>query len=144
LHRLGGQQVAIKLTAADISPVMQSGIRSVGATILVGFWIVLRGRPLIERDGTLWWGVAAGLPFAFEFLLIYLGLEFTHASRAVIFFIFPHLLLLLVHKFLFQENDWELFSSWVLALHFLESWSLLENQKKSYITSLVGQHPQQR
>lgn len=81
----GGQQVAIKLTAADISPVMQSAIRSIGATILVGLWVVLRGKSLIERDGTLWWGVAAGLLFAFEFLLIYWGLEFTHASRAVIF-----------------------------------------------------------
>ncbi len=81
----GGQQVAIKLTAADISPVMQSGIRSIGATILIGLWILLRGKPLIEHDGTFWWGLAAGLLFAFEFMLIYWGLEFTHASRAVIF-----------------------------------------------------------
>lgn len=81
----GAQQVAIKLVAADISPVMQSAIRSIGATIVVGIWIVLRGKSLIERNGTLWWGIAAGLLFAFEFLLIYWGLEFTHASRAVIF-----------------------------------------------------------
>ena len=32
----GAQPVAIKLIAADISPVMQSAIRSIGATILVG------------------------------------------------------------------------------------------------------------
>ena len=64
---------------------MQSAIRSIGATILVGAWLVARGKPLFERDGTLWWGLAAGLLFAFEFMLIYWGLEFTHASRAVIF-----------------------------------------------------------
>jgi drug/metabolite transporter (DMT)-like permease len=81
----GGQQVAIKLTVADISPVLQSAIRSIGATILVGLWILLRGKPLFERDGTFWWGLAAGLLFAVEFLLIYWGLEFTNASRAVIF-----------------------------------------------------------
>ena len=81
----GGQQVAIKLAAADISPVMQSALRSIGATVLVGLWVVLRGKPLLERDGTLWWGVAAGLLFDFEFMLIYWGLEFTHASRAIIF-----------------------------------------------------------
>ena len=81
----GGQQVAIKLAAADVSPVMQSALRSIGATLLVGLWVVLRRKPLIEQDGTLWWGVAAGLLFAFEFMLIYWGLEFTHASRAVIF-----------------------------------------------------------
>ena len=81
----GGQQVAIKLAAADISPVMQSALRSIGATVLVGLWVVLRRKPLIVFDGTLWWGVAAGLLFAFEFMLIYWGLEFTHASRAIIF-----------------------------------------------------------
>ena len=81
----GGQQVAIKLAAADISPVMQSALRSIGATVLVGLWVVLRRKPLIVFDGTLWWGIAAGLLFAFEFMLIYWGLEFTHASRAIIF-----------------------------------------------------------
>lgn len=81
----GGQQVAIKLAAADISPVMQSALRSIGATVLVGLWVVLRRKPLIVFDGTLWWGVAAGLLFSFEFMLIYWGLEFTHASRAIIF-----------------------------------------------------------
>ena len=77
--------MAIKLAAEDISPVMQSGIRSIVATLLVGLWILLRGRPLIERDNTFWWGLSAGLLFAFEFMLIYWGLEYTHASRAVIF-----------------------------------------------------------
>jgi drug/metabolite transporter (DMT)-like permease len=81
----GGQQVAIKLIAADVSPVMQSAIRSIGATILIGLWAIIRGETLLKRDGTLWWGVVAGLLFTFEFLLIYWGLEFTHASRAVIF-----------------------------------------------------------
>ena len=81
----GGQQVAIKLIAADVSPVMQSAIRSIGATVLVGLWSILRREPLFVRDGTLWWGTAAGLLFAFEFLLIYWGLQYTYASRAVIF-----------------------------------------------------------
>jgi drug/metabolite transporter (DMT)-like permease len=81
----GGQQVAIKLIVADISPVMQSAIRSIGATLLVGLWAIFSRESLIERDGTLWWGIVAGLLFTFEFLLVYWGLEFTHASRAVIF-----------------------------------------------------------
>ncbi len=81
----GGQQVAIKLAAADFSPVMQSAVRSIGATFLVWLWIILRGKPILVRDGTLWWGLAAGLLFGIEFLLIYWGLEYTHASRAVVF-----------------------------------------------------------
>jgi drug/metabolite transporter (DMT)-like permease len=79
------QQVTIKVASHGISPVLQSGIRSVGAMILLLIWMVMRREPILERDGTLWWGIAAGLLFGFEFLLIYLGLEFTHASRAVIF-----------------------------------------------------------
>lgn len=81
----GLQNVAIKLTAADISPVMQSGLRSVGASLLVVLLIILRRKPLFEADGTLWWGIAAGVLFGAEFLLVYWGLEFTNASRAVIF-----------------------------------------------------------
>jgi drug/metabolite transporter (DMT)-like permease len=42
-------------------------------------------QPILERDGTLWWGIAAGLLFTAEFVLIYWGLEFTIASRATIF-----------------------------------------------------------
>jgi drug/metabolite transporter (DMT)-like permease len=79
------QQVAIKVANQGISPVLQSGIRSIGATVLVWIWMAVRRKPLLERDGTLPWGVAAGLLFAGEFLLIYWGLEFTHASRSVIF-----------------------------------------------------------
>lgn len=81
----GLQQVAIKTANSSISPIMQSGIRSVGATILIWLWMIVRRERVLDQDGTLWWGLAAGLLFAFEFLLIYLGLDFTHASRAVIF-----------------------------------------------------------
>jgi drug/metabolite transporter (DMT)-like permease len=79
------QQVSIKIANDGVSPILQSGIRSAGATVLLGIWMVVRRKPILERDGTLWWGIAAGLLFAGEFLLIYWGLEFTHASRAVIF-----------------------------------------------------------
>jgi len=81
----GGQQVAIKMTVADVSPVMQAAIRSIGSTILIALWMLSRSQRIFERDGTLWWGIAAGLLFAIEFLLIYWGLEFTNASRAIIF-----------------------------------------------------------
>jgi drug/metabolite transporter (DMT)-like permease len=81
----GLQQVAIKVAISGVPPLLQSGIRSVGATILVWIWMRVRREPLLERDGTLWWGIAAGLLFAAEFILIYWGLEYTNASRAVIF-----------------------------------------------------------
>jgi drug/metabolite transporter (DMT)-like permease len=81
----GLQQVAIKVAIKGVPPLLQSGIRSVGATIFIWLWMTVRREPLLERDGTLWWGIAAGLLFAAEFILIYWGLEYTNASRAVIF-----------------------------------------------------------
>ena len=81
----GLQQVAIKVANRGISPLFQAGIRSVGATAFVWIWMAVRRETLMERDGTLWWGIAAGLLFSAEFILIYWGLDYTHASRAVIF-----------------------------------------------------------
>ncbi len=81
----GFQQVTIKIANQGVSPVLQSGIRSVCAAILVWIWMAARREPMLEKDGTLWWGIAIGLLFAGEFVFIYLGLNYTNASRAVIF-----------------------------------------------------------
>jgi drug/metabolite transporter (DMT)-like permease len=81
----GVQQVVIKLTANDISLVMQAGIRSILATVLVLGWAAYKGIALWRRDGTLWAGVFAGLLFGGEFVFIYAGLEHTAASRMVVF-----------------------------------------------------------
>jgi drug/metabolite transporter (DMT)-like permease len=81
----GFQQVAIKLTAADVSLVMQAGLRSLIATALILAWAQWRGTPLFARDGTLAAGIAAGLLFGGEFIFIYGGLEYTAASRMVVF-----------------------------------------------------------
>lgn len=81
----GLQQVTVKVGAAGVSVVMQGGIRSVLATLLLLGWARARGIPLFGRDGTLAAGLAAGLLFAVEFFLIYFGLGHTLASRMVIF-----------------------------------------------------------
>ena len=81
----GLQQVAIKVANRGISPLFQSGIRSAGATAFIWIWMAVRRETMMERDGTLWWGIAAGLLFSAEFILIYWGLDYTNASRAVIF-----------------------------------------------------------
>ena len=94
----GLQQVAIKVALPGVSPLAQAGIRSVGATLLICLWMMARGISLWDRDGTLWVGIAAGLLFSAEFLLIYWGLEFTNASRAVIFlYLSPFVVALGVH-----------------------------------------------
>src|SRR5690606_10280163 len=70
---------------AGIPPMLQSGMRSVVSALLLLAWAHVRGIPLFDRDGSLWAGVAAGAAFALEFLLLYQGLEWTTASRGVLF-----------------------------------------------------------
>jgi drug/metabolite transporter (DMT)-like permease len=81
----GLQQISIKIAVQSIPPALQGGIRSIGAAILLYLWMVARREKMALKDGTFWWGMAVGLFFSLEFLLIYWGLEYTSASRSVIF-----------------------------------------------------------
>ena len=81
----GLTNVVTKLVAADISPVMQGGLRSILATVLLMNWARMRNIPLFDHDGTLKAGLIAGALFAGEFLFVYAGLAHTGASRMVVF-----------------------------------------------------------
>jgi drug/metabolite transporter (DMT)-like permease len=81
----GFNQIAIKLAAPGISPIMQGGLRSIIAVVLLLAWARLRRIPLFRRDGTLAGGMVAGVLFAGEFIFIYAGLAHTAASRMVVF-----------------------------------------------------------
>jgi drug/metabolite transporter (DMT)-like permease len=81
----GVQQVVVKLTAPYMSLVMQGGIRSLLAAVLVLVWARSRSIPLFCRDGTFWPGTAAGMLFGAEFICIYAGLGYTAVSRMVVF-----------------------------------------------------------
>jgi drug/metabolite transporter (DMT)-like permease len=101
----GLQQVAIKLTAPDVSLVMQAGIRSVVATLLLMAWARLRGIALFGRDRTLVPGLVAGAMFAAEFVFIYAGLAHTTAARMVVFiYVTPCLTALLLPAFVPSER----------------------------------------
>ena len=75
----------MKVAAEGISPLLQVGLRSVGASLLLMAWARMRGVALFVRDGTLVPGLIAGLLFAAEFALIYVGLTLTDAARGVLF-----------------------------------------------------------
>jgi drug/metabolite transporter (DMT)-like permease len=81
----GMQQVVLKATAADIAPIMQIALRSGGAALLVMLVMGWRGERMNLRDGTLRPGVAVGLLFGLEFLLVAEGLRHTTASHMVVF-----------------------------------------------------------
>src|SRR5579863_3923445 len=81
----GFNQVAVKLALPDIPPMLQAMIRSAGALPVLLLVARLRGVRMFAADGTLAAGLFAGMLFGFEFVLIYRGLLFTSASRAVVF-----------------------------------------------------------
>lgn len=81
----GFQQVTVKIAMAGISPILQGGLRSAIATLLLLAWAGWRGLPLLHSDGSLRPGLLAGILFALEFACIFIGLSITSASRLVVF-----------------------------------------------------------
>jgi drug/metabolite transporter (DMT)-like permease len=81
----GLNQVAAKVAIAEVPPLWQAALRSLGGALLVFAWARWRGIALFERDGSLPGGALAGLLFAAEFGCIFLGLQFTTASRMAVF-----------------------------------------------------------
>lgn len=81
----GLNQVATKVALAEIPPLLQAGLRSLGAALLVAAWSRWRGIALWQRDGTTRGGLLAGSLFAAEFACIFVGLQYTTASRMVVF-----------------------------------------------------------
>ncbi|MBL8395571.1 MAG: DMT family transporter [Candidatus Accumulibacter sp.] len=113
----GFQQVTIKLASEGISPVLQSGLRSAIALLLLALWARWRGLVLTRADGTLRNGLLAGFLFAVEFVFIYLGLSFTTASRMiVVLYTAPCLTVLGLHFFVPGEQmRWRHFAGVGLA-----------------------------
>lgn len=81
----GFQQVLVKATLPELPPVYQAALRFVGATLLLLLWCRWRGVPLWQRDGSLGPGLLAGVLFAAEFACLYIGLQYTTASRLTVF-----------------------------------------------------------
>lgn len=81
----GVNQVATKVALAEVPPLTQAALRSTGAALLLGLWSWWRGIALARRDGTGPAGLLAGLLFALEFGCMFIGLQYTTASRMVVF-----------------------------------------------------------
>lgn len=97
----GFNQISVKLALPDIPPLTQAMLRSIGGLLVIMLVAWVRGVPMFERDGTLRAGVVAGLFFGLEFILIYQGLVYTSASRAVVFlYVAPFVVALGSRRFL--------------------------------------------
>ena len=81
----GFQQVLVKATLVEVAPAFQASLRFAGATLLLLLWCAWRGVKLFAADGSLRAGLLAGSLFAVEFACIYVGLQYTSASRLTVF-----------------------------------------------------------
>lgn len=100
----GFNQITVKLALPEIPPLLQATIRSTGGLVIILMVAWLRGVELFRRDGTLKAGLLAGIFFGVEFILIYRGLVYTTASRAVVFlYIAPFVVALGSKRFLGEQ-----------------------------------------
>ncbi|OSZ63334.1 DMT family transporter [Hydrogenophaga sp. IBVHS2] len=79
------QQIVLKATAEDFSPVLQIAVRSGIAAALVGLLMAWRGERLDVSGGVWQPGAAAGALFALEYLLVGEGLRHTSAAHMIVF-----------------------------------------------------------
>lgn len=81
----GLNQVTAKYALTEIPPMTQAALRSALGFLLLGVYALWRTPGLFARDGSLRGGLLCGLGFSAEFIVLYLGLQWTTASRAVLF-----------------------------------------------------------
>lgn len=123
----GLNQVAVKAALSEISPLWQAGLRSLGAAGLVWLWALARGIKLFERDGTLAGGLLAGGLFGLEFACIFAGLQYTSASRMVVFIYLSPFVVALGMPFISKSERLNLRQSSGLLLAFAAvAWAFAE------------------
>ena len=102
---LAFNQVVIAWVNEGLQPVFFAGCRSALATGFVALWLWVQGRPVRYTPGTSGAGLLIGCAFAAEFICLFLALDLTAVSRAVlIFYTMPVWLALLAHFFLPAER----------------------------------------
>jgi drug/metabolite transporter (DMT)-like permease len=102
---LSFNQVLIVWVNEGLQPVFLAGLRSALATGFVALWLWVQGRPVRYTPGTAGAGLLVGALFAAEFLCLFLALDLTAVSRAVvIFYTMPVWLALMAHVWLPGER----------------------------------------
>ena len=80
----GANFVAIKVGNRGFPPLLSASLRSVGAAVLVGLWLAIRGQSFRSSRRLLFHGAVTGFLFSLEFLFLYAGTSYTSASRAIL------------------------------------------------------------
>lgn len=77
--------VSIKVSNQGIPPIMAAALRSIAASCLLWLYAMTQTQQVFLRRADLGHGIATGALFGLEFLLLYWGIAYTDASRAIIF-----------------------------------------------------------
>jgi len=97
----GANFAAIKIGAKGMAPLFMAGIRSLVAGLCLLLWMQIKKIPFFPEQEFFWHGLVVGLIFGAQFGCMYLGLNYTSASRSYIFFYtYPFFVALGAHFFL--------------------------------------------
>ncbi len=79
------QQVALKATVDDFSPMLQTSLRCGLGAVLVALFVWLRGKGGFSHSESTWWpGLISGVLFGSEFLLAAIAIEMTNVSHLIV------------------------------------------------------------
>lgn len=112
----GANMAFIKFAAREVAPLFMAGLRSAVAAVFIFCWMKRRRISVFPSMAVAAHGAVAGLLFAAEFALIYVGLQYTLASRTyVLVYTAPFFVALGAHFFL----DGDRLTGWKAAGLFL-------------------------
>jgi drug/metabolite transporter (DMT)-like permease len=107
----GANMAIIKIGAREISPLFMAGLRSLVASFCLYLWMRFKGIELFPSTHLLLHGIVVGLFFGTEFGFIYVGLQYTYASRTyVLVYTAPFFAAVGAHLFLRGDrlNPWKM------------------------------------
>ncbi len=126
----------VKLTNTGLSPVFNSLMRSVIASICgVGYCIYIK-QPLFHRDIRLFHGFIVGLLFGLEFICVYVSLIYTDAARSVIFVNLSPFVVAIGAYFVVRERlgTWQIAG---LVLAFSGAYLVLQGKPRSWTPAML-------
>jgi drug/metabolite transporter (DMT)-like permease len=106
----GSNMAAVKIASREMAPIFMAGFRSVVASLCLYIWMRARRIKVFPSAVVLGHGIVAGILFGSEFGLIFVGLEYTLASRGyVLLYVAPFFAAIGAHFFLDGDrlNTWK-------------------------------------
>lgn len=106
----GSNMAFVKIASREMAPIFMAGLRSVVASLCLYIWMRARRIKVFPSAVIVGHGIVAGILFGSEFGLIFVGLEYTLASRGyVLLYIAPFIAAIGAHFFLAGDrlNVWK-------------------------------------